>query len=120
MAAPRYFMGLIPAPAPFPQPATVAAPVASFSGILDVVDGSTISPTDTSTGTPTSWQWQRSTDNAVWTNFTTNGTQQNPTLDTTEYGYGGTGGPAYIRLIATNAGGPNTSESTAFTLIENG
>lgn len=74
--------------------------------------GDPIIATDLSTGSPTSWQWAWSVNNVNFTNFVTNGTAQNPSLDSGEIA----GTTAYIRLVVRNARGSNTSSSTTITV----
>lgn len=79
----------------------VGAPVASFTFTPSVgVAQLSVSFTDTSTQTPTSWLWEKN-DGSGWVNFASGATSQNPTE---KFGVG----LWDVRLTATNAAGSNT------------
>ena len=86
------------------NPATGSAPVASFTGTpTSICAGQTVTFTDASTNTPTSWSW----------NFgdATSSTLQNPS-----HVYA-TAGNYTVSLTATNGNGSNTSTQTNYITV---
>jgi len=78
-------------------------PEANFSATPRVVNGptATISFTDGSSGTPTSWDWD-------WGDLTTHGTTPNPTHQYTDYGY------YTVKLRVANAAGNSTITKSSY------
>lgn len=83
-------------------------PVAAFSGTpLTGTDPLEVDFTDESTGTPTSWLWERN-DGGGWASFSTD---QNPAnVEFTE-------GTWSVRLTATNAGGSDGETKTDYITV---
>jgi PKD repeat protein len=86
---------------------TAAAPVASFTGTpTSGTDPVSVTFTDASTNSPTSWLWERNSGGG-WTTFSTS---QNPTQAFAA-------GTWSVRLTATNAGGSNTQTRTNYLAV---
>lgn len=84
----------------------VVAPVADFTGTpLTGTVSFSVSFTDSSTNTPTSWLWEHKIDAGSWTSFSTS---QNPTL------FLSSAGNVSVRLTATNIAGSNTKTRTDY------
>lgn len=91
---------------------TVSPPVADFSA-TPLIGASPLSVTftDTSTNTPTSWLWEKSDDaGASWSNFSSGATSQNPTEEFTA-------GAWSIRLTSTNAGGSDSETKLSYIAV---
>jgi len=89
------------------------APVADFSADISVPSiNETVTFTDISTNTPTSWTWSISPDTYNFVNGTS-ATSQNPEIEFTATGY------YAITLEAANSGGTGTSQKTDFILASN-
>lgn len=88
-------------------PPAVAAPVAAFSG-TPLTGGAPLSVTftDASTNTPTSWLWEKNSGSG-WVNFASTPTAQNPTESFAA-------GTWSVRLTATNAAGSDAEEKTNY------
>lgn len=83
-------------------------PVASFTGTPTSGDPPlSVTFTDTSTGSPTSWLWEKSDDGVTWVPFDGTPTVQNPTEDFDA-------GTWSVRLTATNANGSDTATETDY------
>lgn len=93
-------------------PATPSSPVAAFSATpLTGTAPLSVTFTDASTNTPTSWLWEKSDDaGASWSNFTSGATSQNPTEEFTA-------GTWSIRLTATNAGGSDSETKLSYLTV---
>lgn len=89
-----------------------SAPVAAFSGMpLSGTSPLSVVFTDSSTNTPTSWLWEKSSDGgSSWANFTSGPTTQNPTDSFTA-------GTWAVRLTATNAGGSDSETKLAYITV---
>lgn len=87
-------------------------PVADFSGDqTNICEGTTVTFTDLSTNTPTSWLWNI-TPGAGWTfSGGTSNSDQNPQVDFT------TAGTYTIELTATNADGSDTETKTDYITV---
>jgi PKD repeat protein len=86
---------------------SVSAPGADFSATpLTGTTSVSVTFTDESTGTPTSWLWERN-DGSGWATFSTS---QNPTASFTT-------GTWSVRLTATNANGSNTLSQTDYIVV---
>lgn len=64
----------------------------------------TVAFTDSSSNTPTSWLWERTSDGITWSSFSTS---QNPSQSFAAGTWG-------VRLTATNAGGSDTKTRKAY------
>jgi len=88
-------------------PASPPAPSASFTGTpLTGNAALSVTFTDASTGTPTSWLWEKNSGSG-WVNFAGTPTAQNPTESFAA-------GTWSVRLTATNAGGSDTQTRTNY------
>lgn len=91
-----------------PQPVTNTSPVASFAASSTAPClGSTVTLSDQSTNTPTSWSWAITPNTFTYTGGTSS-TSQNPQVI-----FNGAG-PYTVALTATNAYGNNTSTQTSY------
>lgn len=90
----------------------VSAPVAAFSGTpLSGSSPLSVAFTDSSSNSPTSWLWEKSSDGgATWSNFASGATSQNPTESFAA-------GTWAVRLTATNAGGSDGETKTAYVVV---
>lgn len=88
------------------------APVAAFSGTpLSGTSPLSVTFTDASTNTPTSWLWEKSSNGgSSWSNFSSGDTSQNPTESFAE-------GTWAVRLTATNAGGSDDETKLAYITV---
>jgi hypothetical protein len=89
------------------------APVAAFTGTpLSGTAPLSVVFTDSSTNTPTSWLWEKSSDGGSnWSNFASGPTTQNPTESFTA-------GTWAVRLTATNAGGSDGETKLAYVTVD--
>ena len=102
----RYTADFTPPSLPFPITA-VDPPVAAFSGTpLSGTAPLTVTFTDASTNTPTSWLWEKN-DGSGWVNFDGTPTAQNPSEDFAV-------GTWSVRLTATNAAGSDAETKTDY------
>jgi PKD repeat protein len=86
---------------------SVSAPGADFSATpLSGTTPLSVTFTDESTGSPTSWLWERN-DGSGWATFSTS---ENPTESFTT-------GTWSVRLTATNANGSNTASQTDYIVV---
>lgn len=91
-----------------PSTPAPGSPVADFTS--DVASGAaplTVTFTDTTTNTPTSWHWQKSRYGGAWVDFAGTPTVQNPAEDFAE-------GIWAVRLTAANASGTSITSKPAF------
>ena len=88
------------------------APVAAFSGTpTSGTAPLSVAFTDSSTNSPTSWLWEKSSDGGSnWSNFDSGHTSQNPIESFTA-------GTWAVRLTATNAGGSDAETKTAYITV---
>lgn len=99
------------APPPAITPAPVGTPVTDFSA--DVQAGAaplTVTFTDESTNTPTTWLWRKKPANGGWTDFAGTPTAQNPVEDFAA-------GTWKVRLKATNAFGSDVETKSGFIVV---
>lgn len=90
---------------------SVTAPVADFSAsATNITTGTTVTFTDLSTNTPTSWSWVL-TPSTGFTWATGNATSQNPHITFN------TAGSYTVALTATNTAGSNTKTKTAYIIV---
>lgn len=92
-------------------PGSELRPHAAFSA--DVVSGTdplTVTFTDASTNTPTSWSWQKN-DGSGWVPFEGTPTAQSPEEDFTE-------GTWSVRLVATNASGSDSELKASYLTVD--
>lgn len=90
---------------------TPVVPVAEFSGTpLTGTDPLTVTFTDASTNTPTSWAWEKN-DGSGWVDFEGTPTVQNPDEDLIV-------GTWSIRLTATNAAGAGVETKADYVVVD--
>ncbi len=105
----RYTTNFTPPSLPLPNTAPTP-PVADFTGTpTSGTAPLSVAFTDTSTGTPTSWLWEKN-DGSGWVNFSGTPTVQNPTESFAA-------GTWSVRLTATNADGSDTKTRTNYITV---